>query len=122
MKAKCRKNAAKEKVLLETVTATPLVDQFLLERPIVEVDRQPQERVDVLERDRQRVMKMNRCECLERGHARSRVANPHEVGIQVRGLRGDRCILQAAKAFQAQKGSAIASRSEEDPRCSRCTH
>ena len=67
---------AEEEILLEAIAATAVAYQLLLERVGVEADRPSQQRVQVLERNRLRMVKVDGAERIERRGARAGVADP----------------------------------------------
>lgn len=68
--------------MLETVAAAPRVHEFGRDRSGCEHDRMTEEHVEILERDRRRVVPRNGVQRLERGRARAGVTDAGEVGVE----------------------------------------
>src|SRR5262249_24107810 len=70
-------------VVLEAVAAAAVAQELLLQRRQVEPDRTAQERVEILERDRERMPEVEAAQRLQRRRARSAVADTPEVGVEI---------------------------------------
>ena len=75
-------------VVLEAIAAAPRLDQLVLQQFDVEPDRQPQQRIQILERDRLRMQELDRAQRLQRRCARPVIADADEIGIEVEGPVG----------------------------------
>jgi hypothetical protein len=72
-----------EQVHLETPAAAPIAKQLLLERGEIQADGPPQQRVEILERDRDCMPELDAAKRFERWHPSSRVADPLEIGANI---------------------------------------
>ena len=79
-----------QQVVLEAIAAAPVAHEFPLQRRLIEPNGPAQERVEILERDRQRVPKVERAQRLQRGRARTVVADAPEIAVEFDGLRHGR--------------------------------
>ena len=80
--AQCRE---KEAVLFETVAATPVQNEFLLERGIVEEGYPPSQHLDVLEWDRRRMPLDQPRQRLQRRRDRAVECDAALVGVEIDG-------------------------------------
>ena len=76
-------HVVEQEVLLEAVAAAAAVHELALERRQIEPDGPTDERVEVLERNRERVQRLQRAQRLERRGARPRVADALEIRVDV---------------------------------------
>ena len=88
----------KKTVLLEAVAAPSPPDQLVEDGLRAELDRAPEQHVQVLERDRLRVGRRERVQRRQRRRARSGVADAGEVGVEVEHLRKRGTYQQATDA------------------------
>jgi hypothetical protein len=77
------KGVIQEEVLLEAVAAAPIAHQLLLQRGGIEANRPSEQGIEVLERNRPRVARVNLLEGADRRRARAREADAREVGIEI---------------------------------------
>jgi hypothetical protein len=69
--------------LLEAITHSAIVDELALERFHAQVDRPPQQDIDVLERNRLHVRPHQRVQRGERRRARADIPDSRQIGIEV---------------------------------------
>jgi len=72
-----------QQIVLETVAAPAVRHHLVLQRCEVEPYRRAQQRVDIVERNRLRMLPVQRRERVERRIERTAIADPGEIGIEV---------------------------------------
>src|SRR6185437_9508282 len=72
-----------QQILLEAVAAAPGMHELLLEGSQIQARGPPQQRIEVFERNRERVPEVDRAQGLEYRCARTGVADALEIGIEV---------------------------------------
>ena len=65
------------------VASAGIPHQLLLQRRHVQPDRPPEKRIQVFERNRLWVVKMNGCQRVEAHRARAGIADPLTVGVDI---------------------------------------
>ena len=78
---------AEQRVLLETISAAPAVEQFFLHRGQIKFDRAAQQRIDAFEGDRIDVSGVNGHKCREIGLDLSAKANSRQIISQPEFIR-----------------------------------
>jgi hypothetical protein len=76
-------DVAEKQVVLVAVAAASVPHEFLLERRRIEANRPSQKRIEVLEGNRLRVLKMHGCERVDAHRPRPCIANASAVRVEV---------------------------------------
>ena len=87
-KPDCGERAHQQAILLEAITATASRDHLGVDGFGREIDAAAKQHVDRLEGNCRRMQLMQRTQGIERGLARTRIANARAIGVEVDGRHG----------------------------------